>query len=252
MSDIHIITVSLIAVGIALFTVSYVNSLQTRKRLISQRLSQLKLKVSEMEELASSLETLLGTSQIEKVVLQDVLDTLKGMQQLSPENITLDLSIENVLQRLDELSSPNYQATLYRVLESDAQIARARFQLSEAGRIVRKRQAAGFIELPQMNGMIEDLAWAHLMVFVVTLTAQGHKAFSRGDILRAYSFYKKAQEGAMEANLGDTRRHKVIKELSEIQANKRKALSIELMPETEFNPKSDSGPSAGLSNQDSP
>jgi DNA-directed RNA polymerase subunit H (RpoH/RPB5) len=239
MSDINIIIGSLIAVGVALFSVSYINSMQTRKRLINQRLHQLKRDVSELEEIASSVGPLVGSTNIEKIILEDCLDTLKGMVQLAPENQSTILNVESVLSRLDEINAGATQIPLHRILESDAQIARARYQLGEAGRIVRKRQTAGFLELQEMNALIEELAWAHLMVHVVTLTAQGHKAISKGDVLRAYSFYKKAQEAAMAAKLGDDRKHKIIKELNEMQANRRKALSIDLMPETQFNPQVD-------------
>lgn len=244
MSDTHIIIGCLITVGFALFAVSYINSMQTRKRLIRQRLTQLKRKVSEMEELASALGSLVDSPDIEKVVLEEILDTLRGMKQISTDNHSLAFNIESILNRLQELNLPDYQATLHRAFESDAQVAKARFQLSEAGRIVRKRQASGFLELPQMNIMIEELAWAHLMVLVITLTSQGHKAFEQGDVLRAYSFYKKAQETAMKTNISDERRHKLIKELGEMQSGNRKTLSVELMSEPQLNDNDTHSPDA--------
>lgn len=231
MSNTHIIISCLVAVGVALLTVSYVNSMQTRKRLIQQRLAQLKRKVAEKEELASVIEPLLGSTEIEKIVLEDILDTLKGMQQLSPGSTSLEISVESIIKRLDEVNDPAYHARLNRVLDSDAQIARARYQLGEAGRIVRKRQAAGLIELARMNTFIEELAWAHLMVLVVSLVAQGQKAMTNSNVLRAYSFYKKAQEGAMAGNVKDERRYQLIKELGEMQSGNRTSLSIDLMPE---------------------
>ncbi len=232
----NIIIASLILAFISLVSVSIVNSRQTRKRLISQRLSQLKRKVGEMEELAVALENLTGSVAIERIVLEEVIDTLNGMKQLSEESQTLDLNLQNAIQRAQEISGPAYSCSLYRIMESDATIARAQYHLSEAGRILRKRQAGGRIELAEMNTYIVELAWAHLMVSVISMIGQGHKAVRRGDVLRGFSFYKKAQEAAMASPISDDRRHQIIKELGDILANRRKSISIQLMPETDLNP----------------
>jgi len=234
MNDIHIIVICLIAVGLALFTVSYINSMQTRKRLIKQRLAQLKRQVSEMEELASAVGTILGDANVEKIVLEEIIDTVRGMQQLEPKNVSLELTLESLIKRIDELSSAP-KPEIYRIFESDAQIARARHQITEAGRIIRKRESSGLIEAAQMTVYIEELAWAHLMVHAVSLVAHGHKAAERSDVLRAYSYYKKAQEAAMGASSTDQRVHKLVKELGELQSNRRKLLSSDLMPEGDFN-----------------
>lgn len=236
MSNLNLVIVFLLLASAALLTVSVINASQTRKRLINQRIITLKRKVSELTELATALEKLTGSTELEKVILDETVDILNGMLQLSPNSQAVELTLETTLERINEISVPGYSVQLFRLMESDAQIARAQYILGEAAIIVRKRQASGSIELVQMNSYIEELAWANLTVPIVSLTAQGHKAIRRGDVLRAYAFYKRAQQDAMASPLGDERRHQFIRELSELQSNSRKSLSVSLMPETMFNP----------------
>ncbi len=236
MSNVSII-LSCVAVAVfALIWVSVINTRQTRKRLINQRLMQLKRRVSELEELAVALESLLGSTRIATLILDEVADTLRGMIQIAPNSQTMELTLSNTLQHQQEISSASYQPQLNRLQETDAQIARAQYLLGEAGRVVRKRQSAGALEVSEMNHFIEELAWAHLMVGVVSLTAQGHKAMLAGNVLRAFAFYKKAQQSAASSTIADERRHQFIKELGEILANKRKSISLSLMPESGYNP----------------
>lgn len=233
MSSLNIIILSLVFVFTALFFVSMANSRETRRKLINQRLSQLKRKVSEMEETSVAAGTLTGSTKIEKILVEDIIDTLNGMLQLEPNAASTLLSLEAMQQRLVELSNSESSARHpYRIMESDAQIARAQFQLSDAGRILRKRQAAGQMEVAEMNHYIQELAWAKLMVQVVTLVAQAQKVLERGDILRAHSFFKKSLEYTSLEKTSDERRHTLIKELGELMNNKRKRLSPELMPES--------------------
>lgn len=236
MQNLNLIVVCLLLAGGALFIVSVINARQTRHRLINQKIQQQKRKLIELEELAADLESLTGNVKIARIVTEEIVDTIKGMLQLAPDSQSLELSLHNTQTRLEEISSPAYQCRLHRLFESDAAIAHKQYLLGEAGRIIRKRQAQGHIELAEMTGHIAELAWAHLMVSVVSLTAHGHKAVNRGDILKAHAFYKKARECAIASSISDERRHQWIKELSEIMGGKRKSVSTTLMPEAQFNP----------------
>ncbi|WP_096085941.1 hypothetical protein [Agaribacterium haliotis] len=236
MSELNIVLLCLALAVLALFTVSLINHNQMRRRLIGQRLQQLRKKVSEIEELCAGLESLTGSRNIIRALLEHTVEMVDGMLTLQPQSQALQISKESLESRIEQLSGAEFAPTLNRAMNSDAQVARAQFGLNEAGRIIRSRQAAGKMELAAMNDMIEQLAWANMMVSVVSAVVQGHKYLNKGDVLQAYSFYKKATQTAMENNLGDERRHQLIKELVEITNNKRRALSENLMPETQFNP----------------
>lgn len=218
--------------AISLFAVSVINQQQVKRRVISQKLGQLKRRASEIEELAAKLESLVETPNIPKAINDEVVDIIATMQRLAPQNPYFDITMETALARSEELSDGMNKAPTYRMMESDAAIARAQYSLTEAAQIIRKRQAAGAMEVAEMESYIRDLAWANFMVKVVSHVGQGHKAASRGDIIRAHAFYRKALEVATEGNYQDERQNQLITELDEILNNKRKALSPSIMPET--------------------
>ena len=74
------------------------------------------------------------------------------------------------------------------------------------------------------------------MVGAISHIGQGHKAAIRGDMLSAHAFYKKAQQLLIQSPHPEPRRRRMIKELGEILSNKRKSLSLDLMPEDFYNP----------------
>ena len=236
MSDFTLVVIFLIVAFLSLMVVSYVNSQQTRKRLINSKFDQLKRLASEIVELGSNIETLLESPVILKHINDEVIDIINKMRQLNPSSPFIDIGMENALHRKEELSDPSYKVATFRLMESDAAVARAQYGLNEAARIIRKRQAASFIEVAEMDMYIQELSWANLMIPVITLVGQGHKAVNRGDILRAHAFYKKALETATQGGYKDERQNQYISEIGEILNNKRKSLSIELMPETTYNP----------------
>ena len=108
--------------------------------------------------------------------------------------------------------------------------------LEEAATILRRQQATGKFSFEEMNAFLSELSWAHLMVDAISHVGQGHKALRRHDVLSAHAFYKKSQQLLMHSAHPDKRRHRFIKELSEMLANKRTAVSEDIMPETHLNP----------------
>lgn len=223
----------------SLLIVSAVNQRQTRSRLIARRLIQMKRRVEELDEMALSLDRFVESPYIAVQIIDEAVDMIHSMQKLDPGSQPLEVSLQNAERLADELRNPSRNREIYRLLESDAAIARALYQMNDSGRILRKRQARGRLEMAQMESYIQELSWAHMMVGVVSNVGQGHKALNRGDVLKAYAFYKKAQQVAIQTSNSDERRHKLIKELSDILANRRKFLSLEFMPESEYNPSVD-------------
>ena len=238
MSALGLVILFLVLASTALFIVSVINARQTRRKLVQQRLLQQRRKVADLEELAIALESLCGNTHIALLVFNEITDQLRGMIQLSPNSQSLDYSLNNALTRSQEIQAPNYHCKLQRLQESDAQIARAQFLLSEAGRVVRKRQTLGDIEVSQMNHYIAELAWARLMVGVISMTGQGHLALRRGNLLRAHAYYRKAQHIALESPISDERKHQFVRELGELLSDQRQSISENLMPETQCNPNS--------------
>ncbi|VUD66259.1 hypothetical protein TDB9533_03543 [Thalassocella blandensis] len=237
MSNITIVFLLLGFILLSLFTVSMINRQQMRARLINQKLGQMKRRAMDLEELSVALETLVESPRIPLLINEEAIDVLKNMVRLAPSNHFFAMQLENARQRLDELADPAKRNTPYRLMESDAAIARSQFALTETAKVIRRRQSAGFLEVAEMEAYIRDLSWANFMVKVTSNVAQGHKAVNRGDVLRAFAFYRKALEIATEGGHKDERQNQIISELGELINGKRKALSPMLMPETHYNPK---------------
>ena len=236
MSDSELLIIFLALAFASLFIVSYVNRQQTRKRLVNSKFNQLKRLASDYVETGLIIESLLESPNILKVVNNEVIQIIHKMQQLNPDSPFIAIGLENAEFRRDELENPEYTMPINRAMDSDASVARAQSALTEAAKIVRNQQTHGQIELGEMEMYIRDLSWAYMMVSVITLIGQGHKATNRADILRAHAFYKKALEKATQSGHKEERQDQLISEIGEILSNRRKALSIELMPETHLNP----------------
>lgn len=239
MSSVTTIVLFLIVAGIALFAVSAINQQQTRTRLVNSKLQSMKRRVSETEELVAALQPLVENPNVPKVVNAEATDLARTMLSIAPTNNYYQMTLDTLLQREQELADPAMRVPLYRLMESDAAIARSQYALSEAARIVRRRQAADHLQVAEMETLLRDLSWANFMVKITSNIGQGHKAVNRGDVLRAFAFYRKALEVATEGGHKDERQNQIISEIGEILNNKRRALSVTLMPETTHNPEAD-------------
>ncbi|WP_245792258.1 hypothetical protein [Teredinibacter waterburyi] len=229
---------------VSLIVVSAANERQSRARIVARKLEQMKRKLSEMEELVLTVDTLVESPTIARILNDEVVDVIRSMVKLDPNSQAIRVTLEASEDRAESLRAPNRKRDVYRLRESDARVARARYLLNEAGRILRHRQAKGKIEVSELETYIRDLSWANMMVAVVSQVAQGHKSVSRGDVLKAFAFYKKAQQIAVQTSIGEDRRHNLIKELTDLMNGRIKVLSPQFMPENQFNPSPSSKPAA--------
>ncbi len=239
MSSFSTVIILLAITATSLFVVSLINQRQTRARLINQKLQKMKRRVSELEELSAILEPLVDDAQTPQAINEEAVDLIESMLRLAPGNAYYRMSLDTAQQRRADLATPGRKIETFRLMESDASIARSQYALSEAARIVRKRHAAGHLQEAEMENMIKDLSWANFMIKITSNVAQGHKAINRDDVLRAYSYYRKALEVATEGSYNNPKQNQIISEMGEILSGKRRALSTSLMPETMHNPTKD-------------
>lgn len=220
----------------SLALVSFVNRIQTRNRLVRQKVSQMRRRLDELEDLSASIEPLLESVLVPKIINEEVIDLINSIDQLDPNASWLEVRRANAADIAEKLNMDQRTLPFNRIQSSDASIARAKYYLTEAARVVRRHHALNRLESAEMEGYVKELAWAHTMVDVISHVAQGHKAVNRDDPTVAYGYYRKAQNLLMSTNSSDERRHRFIKEIGEIFAGKRLSISPELMPESEFNP----------------
>lgn len=240
MSTIVIIALLLTLAIMSLVVVNFVNSRETRRRLITHKITSLRRRIAELEEMATSLEPLLESTQIPRAINDDIINQIETIIKLDPSNEYMKPTLEAAKALSEDLALEKRSCQLMRALSSDAQVARCKFQLNEAARLVRRNQLAGRIDALEADTFIKELSWALMMIEVITFINQGHVSIKQNDVLKAYGFYKHAQQTLIANPHSDQRRHRLIREVSDMLANRRKFLSEDLMPETGNNPSVDS------------
>lgn len=218
----------------ALIVVSIVNEKENRRRIVQQKLRQLRFQVQDMEEVVLEIDRLVENRLIAKLLNDEILEKVLAMKQAHPDTGYLNASHQTALARLEQYESDlatGQKASLDRLKHSDAQIARSKRTVEEAGLILRRQQSNGNLSLEDLEPLMSDLRWAHLMIDVISHIGQGCKAMRRRDLLSAHAFYKKAQQMLIQSSHPDHRRHELIKEISDVVNNKRNGISARLIPE---------------------
>jgi SNF2 family DNA or RNA helicase len=220
----------------SLLTVSLANQLQTRNKVRRLKFMKLKRRVEELEDLVTVLDSLVESRAIPKLINDEAIEILRVMVSLDENASFLENSLNGAQKRSEELCQESASRQIFRLQESDVQLARTHLMLTDAAQILRQQQSRGHITVEELDAFINELAWTKLQVDVITYIAQGHKILSKGDVLNSHAFYRKAQQMLIHSKHPDARRHRMIKEVSELLTQKRQALSKDLMPETRYNP----------------
>lgn len=218
----------------SLIVVSIVNEKENRRRIVQQKLRQLRFQVQDMEEVVLEIDRLVENRLIAKLLNDEILEKVLAMKQAHPDTGYLNAIHQTALARLEQYESDLATAqkpALDRRKHSDAQIARSKRTVEEAGLILRRQQSSGKITLEDLEPLMSDLRWAHLMIDVISHIGQGYKAMRRRDLLSAHAFYKKAQQMLIQSSHPDPRRQDFIKEISDVLNNRRNGISPRLMPE---------------------
>jgi hypothetical protein len=236
MSSVTGVTLFLALIVFSLITVSIANRIQTRKRLVRHKMLQIRVRIDELEEICAGIEPLLEPVFIPRLINEEILDLIRSVKKLDPNARFADVKLEHAQSLAQQLDAGQRTQPFYRIQPSDAAIAKRKVYLSEAARVVRRHQALGRLDSAEMEAYIRELAWAHLMVDVISHLAQGHKAVNRDDPVVAYGYYRRAQNLLIGTQVADDRRHRMIREIGEILSGKRLAISTDLMPEADFNP----------------
>jgi hypothetical protein len=166
-----------------------------------------------------------------KQINDEIVDVLQLILKLENGNKErVEASIRSFETQAEELIHGRQRPQTSYQKDSDVQIAQSHHFINEAGRVLRYRFNQGLITEEELEVFQVELAWAYLMVSVMSLIAQGQKASLRGDMFSAYAFYQKAQHALMESAHSEPKRLRMIKELADMIAGNRKNLSPDLMP----------------------
>jgi hypothetical protein len=222
--------------SIAMCVVAYSNYRFEQNRKIRLKLQKLKSKVEQLEDIIRVLDRLCENKMITTFINDDVIELYERMIELSPNTPYIKGGHTNAKIRSDILSDASHPQHIDRICSSDAQIARCRAYLKEASNILRRQHSEGKFSATEIQEFTQHLEWLHLQIFVITNIAEGHKAFTRNDFLKANAFYKKAQNELLNSGHTDKRRQEMITQLADVLFGRRRYLDKRLMPEDEFNP----------------
>lgn len=231
-----LVFLSLIVIG-SLLLVSYINHIQHKRTEKRRKVRTLKMRVSELEELAITISTLIETPMIAKLINDEAINLLEDIRETDPKLTYITGSLQTAELRSDKLMDPESdEIQINRVMLNDAQIASAQKTLSAAAGVLRNLFNRGGISRQELESFLQELSWQKLQVETLSLVGLGHKCMQRQDVLRAYNFYKKAQQHLIGHQHADPRRHEQIRQLGEMMSNQRTSLTLDLMPESHLNP----------------
>lgn len=219
---------------LSLLVVSIANQREERLRSRRIRLHKLKLRVDELESLLLQVSALVESPDILTQINDEIIDMYQMMIELDSSLPYLEAALNTAESRNLELAER--QALPNRMMESDAKIAMAQKHLTEAAKVIRHRQSHNKITLEEMQAFLKELSYQHLMVDVISMVGQGHKATNKSNLFSAQAYYKKARQMLVQSTHSDPRRHEMSRQLVEIIEGNRQTISQALMPETQFNP----------------
>lgn len=220
----------------SLLVVSWANHKETRKRLANSKLRLLKAQYEELQQVIATVDQTVEVRAISRILNEEAITLAESMQELAPEDGYVIASLRTSQALAEELATEAQAGRIYRIRESDSQIALSQRHLENAASVMIKKHALGNINSEELNAFKASLAWARLMLHVTSFVAQGHQAVNRGEVLPAMAFYQKAKASLSHSSLADPRRVEAIKQLKNIIDKQRVSLAEDIMPETEFNP----------------
>ncbi len=227
---------SIICVG-SLLVVSWANHVETRKRVIRSRIAVLKNQYEEIQNLLITVDQTIEPREIARITNEESLSILKAMHELDSEDGYVNSAMKNAQALQEELNREiNLNERIYRIRESDSQIAISHKHLEKAAALLAHKQTRGEISVEELNSFKLSLAWGKLMISVISYIAQGHQAINRGELLPAKAFYQKALSNLAHSSHPDPRKKSMLKQVKEIIETDRVALDEDLMVEVDLNP----------------
>lgn len=227
----------LIAIAaMAMAVVAYSNYKVEQDKKTRQKLQKLRARAEELEDMVMALDHVCESRMICKLINDEIIELYETMIEIDSSAGYLKAGYANAKVRSEDLSNEMAPRQLTRLCNSDAQIARLRVYIKEACKIIRMQHSHGKISTTELQNFTHELEWYDLQVYVVSNIVQGHKAYTKQDIMTANAFYKKAQIELTQSTHPDERRHQMIKQLADVIFGRRKSIDEELMPESEFNP----------------
>jgi hypothetical protein len=227
----------LIAIAaLSMSVVAYSNHLVDKAKKTSFRLEKMKVRVEGLEDVVLVLDGLCEKRVIPKLINDEIINNYEMMIEINPKAAYLKAGLNNAEARASELANESSPRHISRVCKSDAQIARYQVYLGESLNILRRQHMSSKFSNQDFQLFSSEIRWLQLQVKVISNITQGHKAYAQDGVIKANSFYKKAQSELLRSSHPDPRRTEMISQMADLLFGRRKSLDANLMPETDFNP----------------
>lgn len=230
-----LIIFGLICLG-SLLVVSWANHMENKKRLTKSRLRVLKSQFDELQQIIATVDQTVENRDVAKRLNQAAIEVAHDMAELEPSDGYVVAALNNAQALQEEFNVDNTKDRIYRIRESDSQIALAQSYLEKGATQLAHLEAGGTISPDEFNAYKLELSWARLMLPVLSYVAQGHQASNRNEPLPAKAFYEKAKVAVAHSGHPGPKKGQLQQELNEIINRQRQSLSVTLMSETQFNP----------------
>ncbi len=215
----------------ALVLVAVANNAQLSRRRQRLALGQAWQRITALEKVLECLEQTLGNPVPAREVNEEIIFQLQKIPETPGNSKSLRGALQQARERGVELrnSSVHLQRVNY-LRDNDNDVSRTQALLKLAAQVLRTRHQRNQLSAEALDKALQDLDWALLMVSSLSLVSRGQRAQSRGNLLSAKSFYRRAHELVQRSRHPEPRRDTLLRELEELLNDKRAALSPNLMP----------------------
>ena len=227
----YALIVLIVLAVIALIVVSGINRAQEKERVRRFKQRKLRIRADALIDVLATLEQTLPNALIARYINDEIVLLCRQILELeNGPNPRAEASLRASIQHSNDLASGQVTGQARYQKDSDAQIAQTLTHLNEVGAVLRHLCAQGKLNTDVLDGFLNELSWAHLMVSVQSYIGQGYKFSALQDRLSAHNYYQRAHTMLLESLHTDPRRLRMIKELSEMLEGSRKSMSVDLMP----------------------
>lgn len=226
------ILIPLLLLIIALVTVNTINTIQKRKRKNRLKLRRLRHEADNLDEIVNGLEQTIPNPAIIRSINDELIERLEEMLPLAGDNIAgVQASLDNATQKSEHLAEMSSNSEFSYRKANDVEIARSQYYLNEAAQTLKKRCSIGKLPEVELRIYLTELSWADLMIDVQSLVAQGYKAKLRGNLPGNFAYYQTAQNKLMESTHPNSKRMRMIRDMSELLAGNTERPGVDLIGE---------------------
>ncbi len=206
MSMLELLIICLLAglVLAALYVVRLAQNRQQQFLLLQRRISTLKRRINNTENVIDGLMRLDEQPELLKVLCQTLLSECQQLSSLNPDAFGvggMTLKADQIKQQLQQLDSPEQKRQCSTSFSSDREIVVAKGCIADVMAIIKRLYQFKKLTVTKYNSLMQRLLALHLYVNVNSHVQYADSATERKDKITALSYYRRAQEMLNSSNV---------------------------------------------------